>query len=202
MANHKRQPPASRGGNGVPDQPDVAVTDVAEAPPGEGGRKGDRLEHQRSEGHEHSEAHPGRQGPQRRRISRMRKQDTDLPDSEGADRTERLHLLRRRPRGAARRLRVHAGAGLQLPARPRRHLRFAVPDSQVRPADRRHRVGADSAAQEGERYFALIKVEAVNFEIPERLANKLFFENLTPLYPQEHLQLETVAENLSGASWT
>ena len=41
MANHKRQPPASRGGNGVPDQPDVAVTDVAEAPVGEGGRKGD-----------------------------------------------------------------------------------------------------------------------------------------------------------------
>src|SRR5437867_6332848 len=39
--------------------------------------------------------------------------------------------------------------------------------------------------KEGERYFALIKVEAVNFEAPEQARDKLFFENLTPLYPQE-----------------
>jgi transcription termination factor Rho len=52
--------------------------------------------------------------------------------------------------------------------------------------------------KEGERYFALIKVEAVNFESPEAARDKLFFENLTPLYPQEHLRLETAAENLSG----
>ena len=37
--------------------------------------------------------------------------------------------------------------------------------------------------KEGERYFALIKVEAVNFEPPEQARDKLFFENLTPLYP-------------------
>ena len=37
--------------------------------------------------------------------------------------------------------------------------------------------------KEGERYFALIKVEAVNFEAPEQAREKLFFENLTPLYP-------------------
>ena len=37
--------------------------------------------------------------------------------------------------------------------------------------------------KEGERYFALIKVEAVNFESPETARDKLFFENLTPLYP-------------------
>src|SRR4051794_8139353 len=36
--------------------------------------------------------------------------------------------------------------------------------------------------KEGERYFALIKVEAVNFEAPEQARDKLFFENLTPLY--------------------
>ncbi len=42
--------------------------------------------------------------------------------------------------------------------------------------------------KEGERYFALIKVEAVNFEQPEQARDKLFFENLTPLYPQERLQ--------------
>jgi transcription termination factor Rho len=52
--------------------------------------------------------------------------------------------------------------------------------------------------KEGERYFALIKVEAVNFESPEAARDKLFFENLTPLYPQERLTLETTADNLSG----
>src|SRR5213594_3191084 len=52
--------------------------------------------------------------------------------------------------------------------------------------------------KEGERYFALIKVEAVNFEAPEQARDKLFFENLTPLYPQERLKLETSAENLAA----
>ena len=52
--------------------------------------------------------------------------------------------------------------------------------------------------KEGERYFALIKVEAVNFEPPDRAREKVFFENLTPLYPQERMKLETDAENLSG----
>jgi transcription termination factor Rho len=52
--------------------------------------------------------------------------------------------------------------------------------------------------KEGERYFALIKVEAVNFEAPDQAREKLFFENLTPLYPQERIRLETTAENLSA----
>ncbi len=52
--------------------------------------------------------------------------------------------------------------------------------------------------KDGERYFALIKVEAVNFEPPERAREKIFFENLTPLYPQSRLVLETEAENLSA----
>jgi len=52
--------------------------------------------------------------------------------------------------------------------------------------------------KDGERYFALIKVEAVNFEAPDQARNKLFFENLTPLYPQERLRLETSADSLSG----
>jgi len=52
--------------------------------------------------------------------------------------------------------------------------------------------------KDGERYFALIKVEAVNFEPPERGREKIFFENLTPLYPQERVKLETDGENLSG----
>jgi transcription termination factor Rho len=52
--------------------------------------------------------------------------------------------------------------------------------------------------KEGERYFALIKVEAVNFESPEQARDKLFFENLTPLYPQERFILETMPDQLSG----
>src|SRR5918996_2199382 len=52
--------------------------------------------------------------------------------------------------------------------------------------------------KEGERYFALIKVEAVNFEAPDRARDKLFFENLTPLYPQERFRLETAGDALSG----
>jgi transcription termination factor Rho len=51
--------------------------------------------------------------------------------------------------------------------------------------------------KEGERYFALIKVEAVNFESPEQARDKLFFENLTPLYPQERFVLETQSDLLS-----
>jgi transcription termination factor Rho len=52
--------------------------------------------------------------------------------------------------------------------------------------------------KEGERYFALIKVDAINFEPPEEARNKIFFDNLTPLYPNERMKLETVKDNFSG----
>src|ERR1041384_1042376 len=54
--------------------------------------------------------------------------------------------------------------------------------------------------KDGERYFALIKVEAVNFEHPDEARNKIFFDNLTPLYPAERLKLETPngKDNLSA----
>jgi transcription termination factor Rho len=52
--------------------------------------------------------------------------------------------------------------------------------------------------KEGERYFALIKVEAINFEPPEMARDRVFFDNLTPLYPDEKLRLETDPENLAG----
>ncbi len=52
--------------------------------------------------------------------------------------------------------------------------------------------------KDGERYFALIKVEAVNFEHPDAAKDKIFFDNLTPLYPHEAFKLETSTENLSG----
>ena len=52
--------------------------------------------------------------------------------------------------------------------------------------------------KEGERYFALIKVDAINFEPPEEARNKIFFDNLTPLYPQSRLKMETTKDNYSG----
>lgn len=51
--------------------------------------------------------------------------------------------------------------------------------------------------KEGERYFALLKVEAVNFENPEVAKNNIFFENLTPLYPEERFLLETDSKEIS-----
>jgi transcription termination factor Rho len=51
---------------------------------------------------------------------------------------------------------------------------------------------------EGEKYFALVKIEAVNFESPDEARNKILFDNLTPLYPQERVKLETVKENISA----
>jgi len=49
-----------------------------------------------------------------------------------------------------------------------------------------------------ENYFALIKVLAVNFDDPDKIRERILFDNLTPLYPEEHLVLETANENLSG----
>jgi transcription termination factor Rho len=49
-----------------------------------------------------------------------------------------------------------------------------------------------------ENYFALIKVLAVNFDDPEKLRERILFDNLTPLYPEEQLKLETTPENLPG----
>jgi transcription termination factor Rho len=51
--------------------------------------------------------------------------------------------------------------------------------------------------KEGEKYFALLKVDMVNFESPEGTRDKILFDNLTPLYPDEKLSLEIDAENLS-----
>jgi transcription termination factor Rho len=52
--------------------------------------------------------------------------------------------------------------------------------------------------KEGERYFALIKVDAINFEPPEEARNKIFFDNLTPLYPNARFKMETTRDNYSG----
>lgn len=51
--------------------------------------------------------------------------------------------------------------------------------------------------KEGEKYFALLKVEAVNFENPEELKEKVLFDNLTPVYPRSPFNLETKPDELS-----
>jgi len=51
--------------------------------------------------------------------------------------------------------------------------------------------------KEGERYFALLKVEAVNFENPELVKEKILFDNLTPLFPNQRFRLETTGEEIS-----
>ena len=51
--------------------------------------------------------------------------------------------------------------------------------------------------KDSERYFALLKVESINFEAPEAARDKILFDNLTPLYPMERLRLEHTTENLT-----
>jgi transcription termination factor Rho len=51
--------------------------------------------------------------------------------------------------------------------------------------------------KESERYFALLKVEAVNYEDPEIARDKILFDNLTPLYPERKMKLETSEDNYS-----
>ena len=52
--------------------------------------------------------------------------------------------------------------------------------------------------KESERYFALLKVEAVNYEDPEVSREKILFDNLTPLYPDRKINLETSHDNYSA----
>jgi len=52
--------------------------------------------------------------------------------------------------------------------------------------------------KESERYFALLKVESVNYENPESARDKILFDNLTPLYPMERLRLEHEKDNMSA----
>ncbi|HNT89815.1 MAG TPA: transcription termination factor Rho, partial [Candidatus Hydrogenedentes bacterium] len=51
--------------------------------------------------------------------------------------------------------------------------------------------------KEGERYFALLKVESVNGESPEVARERLLFDSLTPLFPDERFRLETVTEEIA-----
>jgi transcription termination factor Rho len=58
--------------------------------------------------------------------------------------------------------------------------------------------GQVRSPRDGERYFAMIKVEAVNFDPPEMAKDKVIFDNLTPLYPNGRLSLETEPDNMTA----
>ncbi|MDB5449690.1 MAG: rho, partial [Phenylobacterium sp.] len=60
--------------------------------------------------------------------------------------------------------------------------------------------GAIRAPREGERYFALVKVDLINFENPENVRHKVLFDNLTPLYPDERLHMEIQDPTLKDRS--
>lgn len=61
--------------------------------------------------------------------------------------------------------------------------------------------GQIRAPKDGERYFALLKVNTINFEEPEKVKYRINFDNLTPLYPEQRLQLE-VDDETSGKDFT
>lgn len=56
--------------------------------------------------------------------------------------------------------------------------------------------GTIRSPKEKEKYFALLKVEEINYEPPEKARDRILFENLTPLYPDQRLVMETSKENL------
>ena len=58
--------------------------------------------------------------------------------------------------------------------------------------------GQIRSPKEGERYFALLKVNTINFDDPEKQRHKIHFDNLTPLYPDEWLQMETEKPTQQG----
>jgi len=75
-----------------------------------------------------------------------------------------------------------------------------ISPSQIRRFDLKtgdHVSGQIRPPKEGEKYFALLKVEAVNYENPEKAKDKILFDNLTPLYPQERIVLETTTKEVS-----
>jgi transcription termination factor Rho len=58
-------------------------------------------------------------------------------------------------------------------------------------------IGTVRPPKEGEKYFALLKVEKINDEDPQKAKEKILFDNLTPLYPNERLKLETEKKKLT-----
>ena len=61
-------------------------------------------------------------------------------------------------------------------------------------------VGEIRAPKDQERYFALLKVDQINFDNPEKVRNKIAFENLTPLYPDSRLKMEVETNTVEKKS--
>ena len=81
--------------------------------------------------------------------------------------------------------------GLELPLRPRRHLRLAVADQALRARTGDTVSGQVRPPKEWERYLALLKVESVNGDEPEVAKSRIAFDNLRSAYPEGRLRLET-----------
>jgi transcription termination factor Rho len=76
-----------------------------------------------------------------------------------------------------------------------------VSPSQIRRFDLRTGdtiTGQVRPPKEGERYFALLKVEKINFDSPEKQADKILFDNLTPIHPRERIKLEYTGSDISA----
>ena len=115
----------------------------------------------------------------------------DVRRPEAARRERRADLRRRRARSAcrtgsafcARRKRtIWPGRTTSMSARTRCGASGCAPATRSRARSARPR--------DGERYFALLKVNSINFEEPDRLRHRINFDNLTPLYPEEKIELE------------
>ena len=72
-------------------------------------------------------------------------------------------------------------------AQPRRRLYLPLADTALRPAQRRHGDRAGAPAQEGEKYFSLLQVEAINGLDPEPVKGRPPFGPLTPTFPDKHV---------------
>ena len=60
--------------------------------------------------------------------------------------------------------------------------------------------GQIRAPKDGERYFALVKVNKINYEDPEKIRHRIHFDNLTPLYPDQRLRLEIESDQKNGVN--
>jgi transcription termination factor Rho len=90
--------------------------------------------------------------------------------------------------------------GSQLPRGAGRHLHLAEPGPEVRPSHRRHGRGEIRGPKDGERYFALTRLASVNYDEPDAVRHRVNFDNLTPLYPDEKLTLDSADPTVKDKS--
>ena len=83
---------------------------------------------------------------------------------------------------AARRATTCPAPTTSTSARPRCAASACAPATRVE--------GQIRAPKDGERYFALLKVNTINFEPPDAVRHRINFDNLTPLYPDQRIKLE------------